>query len=95
MGKDFEDQVWRALCDRTQVWKPHIRYPTLGISEMFSGYLIQVIKGGMLTYHPFLLGMAAFAYNTKKHLDLRQTPFEVGRGRPPVLPSTFETYDDF
>ena len=95
MGKDFENQVGRALCDRTQVWRPHIRYPTLVITEKFSGYLTKVIEGGMLSYRPFHLGVAAFAYNTTKHLYLRQTPFEVGWGHPPVMPSTFEASDDF
>ena len=44
----------------------------------FSGYLNEVIDGGLLMYHDFLLGVASFAYDTKVHLDLGQTPFESG-----------------
>ena len=25
-GKVFEDHVWRAMCDRTQIWRPPIKY---------------------------------------------------------------------
>ena len=78
MGEGFEEQVWQALCDRTQIWRPHIRYPTSALTEKFSCYLNKVIEEGFLTYCPFLLGVASFAYDTKVHLDLGQTPFELG-----------------
>ena len=29
LGKVLKEQVWRVLCDRVQVWRPHITYPTL------------------------------------------------------------------
>ena len=94
MGEGFEEQVWQALCDQTQIWRPHIRCPTLGLTEKFSCSLNKVIEEGLLTYHPFLLSVASFAYDTKVHLDLGQTPFELGRGRPAIMPITFGTSDE-
>ena len=74
--------------------------PILGIQyweslKKFSGYLINVIQRGILTYRPFLLWGGNLRIQHKKHLDVRQTPFEVGQSRPPVMPSTFEAPDDF
>ena len=53
-GEKFEDQVWRAMCDRTQNWKPHIKRPTLTMTEKFSDYLNILVDGGLLMYQPFL-----------------------------------------
>ena len=44
LGRLLEEQVWQALCDRVQVWRPHITYPALALTEKFSHYLKQVIK---------------------------------------------------
>ena len=48
------------------------------MTDKFSGYLNEVIDGGLLMYQPFLLGVASVANNTKIHPDLGQTPFEEG-----------------
>ena len=50
LGRVFEEQVWGALCDWIQVWRPHIIYPTLALTEKFSHYLNQVIEECQLSY---------------------------------------------
>ena len=85
-GKEFEDQVWQALCDQTMNWKPHAKYPTLSMTEEFIDYLDILVQGGLLMYRPLLLGVASFAYNCKVCLDLGQTPFEKAHGCPVRLP---------
>ena len=64
------------------------------MADKFSDYLNEVIDGGLLMYRPFLLGVASFAYNTKIHPYLGQTPFEEGQGHPVRMPAMFEMFEN-
>ena len=39
LGNIFEEQVWRALCDWSKVYRPHIPYPILALTEKFHRYI--------------------------------------------------------
>ena len=91
MGKEFENQLWHALCDQLQIQKTHTPpyNPQSNMVERFHQTL-NMIKRVYLnrddrSWHRYT-DIAAFAYNTKVNETTGVTPFEAFIGRPARLP---------
>ena len=90
-GREFENRIWQALCDRLEIHKTHTPSynPSSNLVERFHRTLNQILRIYMTREEKSwdrYVDTAAFAYNTKINESTSTTPFEAFMGRPAKLP---------
>ena len=89
MGPDFEMALWFALCRIAGTYKTFEHHPNLRLPEKFHRAVTSLIDqyGIWQSPHPTMfLSSAFFAYNTKIHYGMGESPFKAFQGRSATVP---------